>query len=233
MAEEEGRSLRLQAMFPAIQSIYDPAAGIWLPFAFTNNQSWHFDTVVVNAVPRPYCWSHTTIDLSKMAMEDETLFPMGITVQDPGLYVNDDTANKSMIVLDLITTKEIDPSLIVRFSGMVSLDDAQGSMYGMMGSSDDGTQIIFGQFRLMTHNNNLTQLADTLHTEWSKDFSSGEPTAVDQLHCYRIVQVPGTSSTPATLYVPAARFYLTAVIGSESDLEYLMRLKRSYELQQS
>jgi len=157
---------------------------------------------------------------------------MGITVQDPGLYVNDDTANKSMIVLDLITTKEIDPSLLVRFSGMVSLDDAQGSMYGMMGSSDDGIQIIFGQFRLMTHNNNLTQLADTLHTEWSKDFSSGEPTAVDQLHCYRIVQVPGTSSTPATLYVPAARFYLTAIIATEPELEYVMRLKRSYELQQ-
>jgi hypothetical protein len=102
----------------------------------------------------------------------------------------------------------------------------------MLGSSDDGTQIIFGQFRLMTHNANLTQLADTLHTEWAKDFSSGEPTAVDKLHCYRIVQVPGAGDN-ASLYVPAARFYLTAVIAGEPDLEYLMRLKRSYELQQS
>jgi len=102
-------------------------------------------------------------------------------------------------------------------------------MYGMMGSSDDQTQIIFGQFRLMTHNINLPALPDTLHTEWSKDFSSGEPTAVSRLHCYRIIQIPGEGDN-AQLYVPAARFYLTAAIGSEPDLEYLMRLKRSYEL---
>ena len=84
----------------------------------------------------------------------------------------------------------------------------------------------------MTHNTNLTQLPDTLHTEWAKDFSSGEPTAVDRLHCYRIVQIPGQGPN-SQLAVPAARFYLTAVIGTEPDLEYLMRLKRSYELQQS
>jgi len=232
MPEEEGRSLRLQAMFPAIQNVYDPSISQWGPYPHSGNQSWNFDTTIVNLIPRPYAWVHTTIDLSKMTMDAETLYPLGITVQDPGLYLNDDTVNKSMVVLDLITTKEIDPSLIVNFSGMVSTGDLVGSMYGMMGSSDDGTQIIFGQFRLMTHNTNLTQLPATLHTEWSKDFSSGEPTAVDKLHCYRIIQIPGTGPN-SQLYVPAARFYLTATIGAEPDLEYLMRLKRSYELQQS
>lgn len=180
---------------------------------------------------RPYAWFHTTIDLSKMEMDAETLYPMGITVQDPGLYLNSDIINKSMIVLDLITTKEIDPSLIVNFSGLY-IDDLTGSMYGMIRSSDDATQIIFGQYKLMVHNQNLTGLPDTLHTMQAKDFSSGEPTAVDTLHCYRIVQIPGEGTPTSAFYVPAARFYLTAVIDTEPDLEYMMRLKRSYELQQ-
>jgi len=229
---DEGRSLRLEAMFPAIQNQWDRSTNTWGPYPFSANQAWHFDSTLVNAVQRPYAWAHTHIDLSRMAMDDDTLFPLGIEVQDPGLYLHSDTVNKSMIVLDLITTKEIDPSLIVNFSGLVSTGDLVGSMYGMMGSSDDATQILFGQFRLMTHNVNLPALPDTLHTEWAKDFSSGEPTAVDRLHCYRIIQIPGTGDN-AQLYVPAARFYLSAIITGEPDLEYLMRLKRSYELQQS
>lgn len=228
----EGKAVRLKAMFPAIQNVWNSETKTWGPFGFTTNQAWNFDSTLVAGALRPYAWFHTTIDLSKMEMDAETLYPLGITVQDPGLYLNSDALNKSMIVLDLITTKEIDPSLIVNFSGLF-IDDLSGSMYGMMGSSDDATQIIFGQYRLMTHNQNLPNLADTLHTEWSKDFSSGEPTAVDQLHCYRIVQVPGEGTPTSALYVPAARFYLTAVIDSEPDLEYTMRLKRSYELQQS
>jgi len=228
----EARQLRLQAMFPAIQNIWNFDSKTWGPYPFTDNQSWNFDSTLVGGQQRPYAWYHTTIDLSRMSMEDETLFPLGITVQDPGLYLCSDTVNKSMVVIDLITTKEIDPSLIVNFSGLF-FDDLTGSMYGMMRSSDDQTQIVFGQFRLMTHNINLPGLPDTLHTEWSKDFSSGEPTAADKLHCYRIVQIPGEASPNSQLYVPAARFYLTAVIDEEPDLEYMMRLKRSYELQQS
>lgn len=232
MPEGEGRSVRLQAMFPAVQNIWDSSTKTWGPYPFSTNQSWNFDSTLVNGLLRPYAWTRTSIDLTKMEMDAETLYPLGITVQDPGLYINSDTVNKSMIVLDLITTKEIDPSLIVNFSGLVTFGGSTGSMYGMLGSTDDATQIIFGQFRLMTQNLNLPNLPDTLHTEWSKDFSSGEPTAVDKLHCYRIVQVPGAGDN-AQMYVPASRFYLTAAIGAEPDLEYLMRLKRSYELQQS
>lgn len=228
----EGKPVRLQAMFPAIQNIWNFDTKTWGPFVFTNNQSWNFESTFVAGQLRPYAWTHTTIDLSKMEMDAETLYPLGITVQDPGLYLCSDAVNKSMVVLDLITTKEIDPALIVNFSGLF-FDDLTGSMYGMMKSSDDATQIIFGQFRLMTHNINETGLPDTLTTLISKDFSSGEPTAVDRLHCYRIVQIPGEGTPSSSLYVPAARFYLTAVIDSEPDLEYMMRLKRSYELQQS
>lgn len=222
------RNVQLEAMFPACQRGWTASTTTWS--AISINGAWNFESKVVAGIPRPYAWIHTTIDLSKMQMDEETLFPVGVTVQDPGIYVSSEATNKSMVVIDLITTKEIDPSLIVNFSGFF-IDDATGSMYGMLGSSDDQTQIVFGQYRLMTGNANLPALPDVVRTEWANDFSSGEPTAVDQLHCYRIVQINGVAD--AQMYVPAARFYLAGAIGEEPDLEYMMRLKRSYELQQS
>lgn len=222
------RNVQLQAMFPACQRGWTASTTTWS--SISNNAAWNFDTTIVAGIPRPFAWIHTTIDLSKMEMEQETLFPVGVTVQDPGLYVSSEQPTKAMVVIDIITTKKIDPSLIVNFSGFF-LNDDTGSMYGMLGSSDDQTQIVFGQYRLMTGNANLPALPDVVRTEWANDFSSGEPTAVDQLHCYRIVQINGTGD--AQIYVPAARFYLAGAIGEEPDLEYMMRLKRSYELQQS
>jgi len=57
--------------------------------------------------------------------------------------------------------------------------------------------------------------------------SSLEPTAADVLYCYRIVY-SGATDGKATL--PAARVLLPGTISSEPKLEYMMRLKRSYEL---
>jgi len=224
------KEVRLEAMFPRFQNAWTQSTTSWGPYPFTGNQAWNFDTKIIAGIPRPYAWIRTSIDLTKMEMDKDTLFPIGVAVQDPGIYVSSEATNKSMVVIDLITTKKIDPSLIVNFSGF-HIDDLTGSMFGMMGSSDDQTQILYGQYRLMTGNANLPALADTLRTEWANNFSSGEPTAVDRLHCYRIVQIFGNADTQ--MYVPASRFYLSAVIDKEPDLEYMMRLKRSYELDQS
>jgi len=224
------REVRLQAMFPACQNAWTQSTTSWGPYPFTGNQACNFDTKIIGGIPRPYAWVLSTIDLAKMEMDKDTLFPIGVAVQDPGLYVSSEPTNKSMVVIDLITTKMIDPSLIVNFSGF-HIDESTGSMYGMLGSSDDGTQILYGQYRLMTGNANLPALADTLRTEWANNFSSGEPSAADKLYCYRIVQIFGNAD--AQMYVPASRFYLSAAIDAEPDLEYMMRLKRSYELDQT
>jgi hypothetical protein len=224
----KSRNVQLEAMFPACQRGWTASTAAWSSISI--NGAWNFESKVVAGVARPYAWIETSIDLSKMQMDEETLFPVGVTVQDPGMYVSSEEPGKAMVVLDLITTKEIDPSSLVEYSGLF-LNDLTGTMYGMMGSTDDQTQIVFGQYRLMTGNANIPALPDVVRTEWANDFSSGEPTAADKLHCYRIVQINGVTDTQ--MYVPAARFYLAGAIGEEPDIEYMMRLKRSYELQQS
>jgi len=66
-------------------------------------------------------------------------------------------------------------------------------------------------------------------------FSSLEPTAADRLYCYRVIALAnpgqtGVSTGLQTVSVPAKRILLSASSMKEEDLEYMMRLKRSYEL---
>lgn len=69
-------------------------------------------------------------------------------------------------------------------------------------------------------------------------FSSLEPTAADCLYCYRVFVAPPPGDAPGQqgrdgvtqLTIPAKRVILDAFTVEEPDLEYMMRLKRSYEL---
>lgn len=66
------------------------------------------------------------------------------------------------------------------------------------------------------------------------DFSSLEPTAADCLYCYRMFALSTPSDRQSTGFdrvdYPAKRVLLSVVTDEEPQLEYMMRLKRSYEL---
>lgn len=64
-------------------------------------------------------------------------------------------------------------------------------------------------------------------------FSSLEPTAADCLYCYRVFSVPNAADAGTGISqvgLPPKRIILDAFTVEEPDLEYMMRLKRSYEL---
>lgn len=62
-------------------------------------------------------------------------------------------------------------------------------------------------------------------------YSSLEPTAADTLYCYRVIALPLAAQSQITSLVePAKRVILDAYVDAEGTNEYLMRLKRSYEL---
>ncbi len=76
-------------------------------------------------------------------------------------------------------------------------------------------------------NATLTSLVDNY-------FSSLEPTAADCLYCYRVFAVPTPGAVGedgvTQLFLPPKRVILDAFTVEEPELEYMMRLKRSYEL---
>ena len=64
---------------------------------------------------------------------------------------------------------------------------------------------------------------------------SNMPTASDRIYCYRLV-IPDASQAPAativSINVPPARYLLQVEAREEPTYQHLMRLKRSYDLQQ-
>jgi len=233
----EGRELRLSQDFGPLQVSWDTATMVWslnVAYNFDTEQSWNGwnagskATIPGLPVLSPYLWTMSVIDLAGMVMEKETFFPVGSTIQDPGLYVNNSETAPGILVIDLITDKLIDPSEIITFTDFYA---SNGSMYGMMRNADEDTTIIMGQYRMMTSNSNLS-FTSMMRTEISTSFSSGEPTAASKLYCYRIIR-PYVQEGVTNINIPSSRFYLTGVRDKEEDLVYLMRLKRSYELDQS
>jgi len=168
----------------------------------------------------------TVIDLSGYAMGSLTFFPTSVGIQDPGVYLvrgTSDPTFSGLQVLDIITSVPMDLST-------VSSLQAQGAGPGMLASKYEFETILFGMYRFFSTNINIPY-QNYVQLERSQRFDSGEPTAADKLYCYRIVNLAVSGLDPESrLSIPAARQLIAGVMGEESDLVYMQRLKRSYEL---
>ncbi len=218
---------RLAAMHPSLALQYVGGA-TWGPITGTDpelaNTGW-------NQLSTGSGWYHETqIDLSGYAMDSLTFFPSAVGVQDPGVYrmlPGATSTTSSLYVLDLITSTPIDPNNVM-------IDDLLGRMIGpgMFGSDETFETILYGLFRVFAENSTI-KIPNFQQLQRSQRFESGEPTAADKLYCYRIVQISSTGALDAGIsyiVIPASRQLIAGVIDEESELIYMQRLKRSYEL---
>jgi hypothetical protein len=163
----------------------------------------------------------TYFDLAGLTMDDKTLFFQGAAVQElknPTFFPA--TAGNTLQIADVMS--------------VVPLTDTQagsylfGANYNVSNSSDiTFHETVFGRVRVF--NMDLDNLAGGF-TILLSDTQTGalEPTASDRIYCYRVVQYNGADTR---FDVFPARYILRADSKEEPEFEYLMRLKRSYELQ--
>lgn len=162
----------------------------------------------------------TYFDTSGYALSDLTLFPVAATLQDPGRYIAVTAQPLGIQVVDMICSERISQS--DAFAWITG-----NTMPGMDGTTMDFNQIQWGQYREL-----LTNSALQLPLSFAQvltPFGSGAPSTSQKVWCYRFIVVDGAQPGDQ-LSVPASRFVLNAVIAKESDLSFLMRQKRSYEL---
>lgn len=157
-------------------------------------------------------------DLSGYELDDLTLIPRSIGLQDGLPYFSEAEA---LMVYDIVSQERLTP-------GDFPLYYLAGDYPSSKGSSDDWSQILYCQTRFFAPTLNNT-FATLLTSATTGSFGSLEPTAVQKLWCYRIILPLGMNDGMA-LKIPATRFVLNAEIVDEPELEYMMRLKRSYEL---
>jgi hypothetical protein len=170
------------------------------------------------------------IDLKGLAIDDMSVFFDAITTQTtiPPVIEGKVTgvnppAGASIVLHDIITSV---PLAINDELASVELPNG----IGYNGSQYDFEHVIY--YRAQTYSTDVDFGGNLCQLVSSTQSGSGMPTASDRLYCYRFVQWT-TQVTNARVTIQPVRYVLAVTPRKESDLEYIYRLKRSYELQQS
>ena len=231
------RQLVVEFPWFAVQSDLDPASPSWLFNTPTNTRQ-----IAPTAFVQEF-----KLDLSGYVQSDLTVGFRRSFEQVGGLDIifweNYDVNNDALIETNIVSSVPFtDPQLIgaLLASPGFNIYNATAVDFGNF----NRTHIIHGSYDVMYANSTIGAGAFTtrgnanLMSVQSNVFSSLEPTAADCLYCYRIFSLPnaanggdpGEIKGVSQITLPAKRIILDAFTVEEPDLEYMMRLKRSYEL---
>jgi hypothetical protein len=184
------------------------------------NQGW------VKVAPTVF-YSKGYFDLAGLAIDDKTIVPSGITVQR-GTFSGADNgvAGDSYEVLDVLTSIPVDLDNVTTVAQWLY----QG--VGMVGTTLNFEHVLYARRQRYTLDLD-TNVAFFMKANETQ-MGSMSPTASDRIYSYRLVSiVPRLGSGITRLVTSNARHVMQLEAMEEPTYEYLMRLKRSYELQQT
>lgn len=167
--------------------------------------------------------SETFFDLAGLAMDDKTIFPSGITCQRGNSPLLEAAApGDNFIMLDVLTSIPIDVANDVL--------DWFNVGAGFPGSTLNFEHVLYMRGQRWTVDVDTNSQFPLKADEWQS--GSMSPTASDRVYSYRVVLV-NTGNSSARIITPSGRHVMQVETKEEPTYEYLMRLKRSYDLQQS
>jgi len=174
-----------------------------------------------------YAYSKTFFDLAGLSMEEKTLFFDMAEVQTSSLPVfsGGGSPGDSIQIIDVMT------SVPLTEDATMLTDISYG--FGFNGSRQNFEHVIFARSLQYAVHLDLGAYASPTLTA-SNQYGSGGPTASDRVYSYRfILIVTAVASTVTGSTIVGARHVLTTTPKEEQEYQYLMRLKRSYDLQQA
>ncbi len=167
--------------------------------------------------------SENYFDLAGMSQREKTLFFEAATVQE---ILNPQhtagVAGDSMVVVDLMCTSPLTDNQLLTFY-------IQGNLAAAGTISFD--QTIYARLNQYVVDLDTAAWGSMVQVS-SNQIGSLDATASDRIYSYRLV-VLGTPTQATNLTVFGCRHVLRVEAKSEDEYQYLMRLMKSYELQQS
>ncbi len=169
--------------------------------------------------------SRTYFDLAGMSMDEKTLFFEAAgtqTVISP--KASGGAAGDNCLIFDIMSSSPLTDTDLANFTAFGNFAQPTSIL--------TWDETIFARSRLygITINEAAIDYMILLNEE---QFGSMSPTASDRIYSYRVVIVLGASpESMSGLIVYPARHILRATAKEEPDHEYIMRLLRSYQLQQ-
>ena len=192
----------------------------------------NYDFTTVNQVGSNSSWerisgqifvSETFFDLAGLALDEKTIFPSGITCQrGNSALLEAATPGDNFIMLDVLTSIPVDLANDVLNWFNVGA--------GFPGSTLNFEHVLYMRGQRWTVDVDTNSQFPLKADEWQS--GSMSPTASDRVYSYRVVLV-NTGNSSARIITPSGRHVMQVETKEEPTYEYLMRLKRSYDLQQS
>ena len=166
--------------------------------------------------------SSTYFDLAGMSMDDKTLFFEAAGTQSPlAPSIIQAVAGDHIVIADLMTTSPLTPlealNVLVHGNFPPAPVSFQETVYGRVD-------------QWVVHIDTLAWGSATLTN--TAQIGSMMPTASDRIYSYRVVTCTAVGTGAVNVTVSQARHILQAKAKQEPDHEYMMRLMRSYQLQQ-
>ena len=173
----------------------------------------------------------STIDVAGYTGEDMTFFPLAGDVQRGATSLGLTTG----FVTELIIASTV-PIINSSWSVLSSLNmwntlPGQFSQGNDTESGIDFDQIIYGQMNIYTENTNVNQnWGVRVHTS---SIGSGAPSNGSKIYVYRVVRLDDAAGPGFYATIPSGRLLLSGQLREEAEYAQIMRMRRSYELQQS
>ena len=179
-------------------------------------QSLHFNSLFYNT---------QFIDLAGVAMEGGTIFIEAATVQRGTYnYILPAAAGDRIYIWDIMTSIPID----------IAKQDVQEEIFsrgiGMLGTRLNYEHVLYNRMQIFSYDVDFSNGTAILVDETQS--GSLEATASDRIYCYRVVSFT-TSGPTASGVISPVRYVINVQQKEEPEYQHLMRLKRSYDLQQA
>ena len=172
----------------------------------------------------PVFVSDTFFDLAGLSQREKTLFFEGATVQD---LLNPIAFNQapgdSIIVTDLMSTKQLNDTELTTFSIFGN--------FAQPGASLTFEETVYARLNQYVVDLDTAAWGSMIQAS-TNQIGSLKATASDRIYSYRIV-TGGTPFVGDRFDVLACRHLLRAEAKEEAEYQYLMRLRRSFELAQN
>lgn len=166
-------------------------------------------------------------DTSGYTRDELTTMPLNAYVQEAGRYQVLSPGSIRLVVMDIVMEERI--SNVSDMMGQIIATNS--GVPSSLNSTYDWSQVQYLRFREFTGITQAGTVQDVFAATSDQNFGSMEPTTSDKLWTYKVIYIVGLpSSDLATLRYPSSRTVMDIDVVKESDLTYLMRQKRSYEL---
>jgi len=178
--------------------------------------------------PQGVFHSSTYFDLAGLSQREKTLFFKGATVQQLGNpAITSGAAGDGCLIFDIMSSSPMTADELTSFNNNANFAGVSSTVTS--GLTFD--QTVYARRREYVVSVDLAAWG-SMQLVSDDQLGSMNPTASDRVYSYRMVIV-SLAGTNKTVQVLGSRQILSAEAKEEPEFEYLMRLKRSYDLQQS